>query len=117
MAEVDSFVKVNDVDPAADFIAREQNALAEIENDIDFKPSNSSNQIDQSEEVTITSKDPAKEPEKIIKWRDDQQRLLKMKDEEETKKKQELGEQAKRELEEWYSRYEEQLDKSKLNNR
>ncbi len=57
------------------------------------------------------------EPEKIRKWREEQSRLLEQKDAEESKRKEELKQTAKHELEEWYTRYSEQLEKSKLNNR
>ncbi|XP_025016795.1 clathrin light chain isoform X1 [Tetranychus urticae] len=149
MAELEnSFEKIEDVDPAADFIAREQNVLAEIGNDIEFKnemnhvnqengengedpdlgstalPADISNSIPASNSTSNGlsnqvngDKEPIKEPEKIRKWREEQQNMLKQKDEEEIKKKKELAEQAKKELEEWYSRYEEQLNKSKVINR
>lgn len=38
-------------------------------------------------------------------------------DSEEEKKKQELRESAQKELDDWYARYKEQIEKSKLNNR
>jgi hypothetical protein len=57
------------------------------------------------------------EPEKIRKWREEQSRILEQKDAEELKRKEELKQTAKHELEEWYARYSEQLEKSKLNNR
>jgi len=63
------------------------------------------------------SQPPREEPEKIRKWREEQQRLLEQKDADEAKKKEELRQSAKHELEEWYLRYSEQLEKSKLVNR
>lgn len=65
----------------------------------------------------LQDKIPPPEPEKIRKWREEQQRLLEQKDAEEAVKKEELRHTAKRELEEWYARYKEQLEKSKINNR
>ena len=64
-----------------------------------------------------TREEPKEEPEKIRKWREDQNRLLEEKDRDESKRKEELKQTAKHELEEWYARYAEQLEKSKLNNR
>lgn len=63
------------------------------------------------------SADPKPEPEKIRVWREEQERMLKQKDEEEAVKREELKQQAKRELSEWKTRYAEQLEKSKKNNR
>ncbi|XP_053204550.1 clathrin light chain-like isoform X2 [Panonychus citri] len=150
MADLESFEKIEDIDPAADFIAREQSALAEISNDMELKSdqnhqengetgddigsgtrgdadgtdminnvsnSVSANNLTNSSQVNGGDKEPIKEPEKIRKWREEQQTMLKAKDEEEVKKRKELGEQAKKELDEWYARYEEQLNKSKVINR
>ena len=152
MADLEAFEKIEDIDPAADFIAREQSALAEISNDMELKSdlnhvnsvngeigddigsggsgdtegtdminnvsnSVSANNLTNSSQVNGGDKEPVKEPEKIRKWREEQQTMLKQKDEEEVKKRKELGEQAKKELDEWYARYEEQLNKSKATNR
>lgn len=57
------------------------------------------------------------EPEKIRIWREEHQKLLKIKDENEAEKEVELKEQAKKELEDWYERYRQQLSKSKQINR
>lgn len=57
------------------------------------------------------------EPEKIQKWREDHQKMLKEKDEQEYLKKEEMHQTALKEIEEWYARYYEQIEKSKFNNR
>lgn len=57
------------------------------------------------------------EPEKIRVWREEQQRMLEQKDAEEAQRKEELRVHAKKELEEWYTRYADQLEKTKLSNR
>jgi len=143
---MEDFVKVEgDVDPAAEFLAREQSALAELEEDFDYHKVNSTDKVNgetnglelngpsseneildenqstgklgSSSQQSVSPQPDKPEPEKIRKWREDQKILLEEKDREEAKKKEELRSQAKRELDEWYSRYKEQLEKSKLNNR
>ena len=57
------------------------------------------------------------EPEKIKKWREEQKTRIQVKDAEEEVKKKELREAAKRELEEWYKNRQEQLAKTKENNK
>lgn len=57
------------------------------------------------------------EPEKIKKWREEQQTRLEEKDREEEKKKLELREQAKKELADWYKHHEESIGKTKASNR
>ncbi|MCP3668813.1 MAG: hypothetical protein GY696_41065 [Gammaproteobacteria bacterium] len=54
------------------------------------------------------------EPESIKQWKAVEQEIrLREKDENEEKNKEELKKQAKKELEDWYKRYEEQLQKTK----
>jgi len=60
---------------------------------------------------------PSEEPESIKKWREDHRRALDEKDAEEKVKIAELKEQGKQELEEWYTRYTDQLAKAKQQNR
>lgn len=128
-------------DPAADFLAREQNQLAGIEDEtlgLESEPSLAAGDFDNddfglhnsvdtehmngpSNEHSPTST-PARsitreEPQKIKTWREEQQKMLEIKDAEEEKKKEELRETGKKELEDWYNRYREQIEKSKLNNR
>eukprot|EP00088_Acartia_fossae_P018995 TRINITY_DN2101_c0_g1_i3.p1 TRINITY_DN2101_c0_g1~~TRINITY_DN2101_c0_g1_i3.p1 ORF type:complete len:268 (+),score=91.23 TRINITY_DN2101_c0_g1_i3:65-805(+) len=57
------------------------------------------------------------EPESIKKWKADQEVRLREKDEAEEKNKEDLRKQAAKELEDWYKRYEEQLQKTKETNR
>lgn len=73
--------------------------------------------LNDSPTSQLSEKIPREEPEKIRKWREEQQKLLEQKDAEEAIKKEELRQSAKHELEEWYARYSEQLEKSKINNR
>jgi len=149
MADLD-FVQVNnestESDPAADFLAREQENLAGLEDEFENHlnvGSHKSSMIDANDFDHVSEQDPLNgeyvngsngysvvhdavtaaaienkvEPEKIRIWREEQTRLLDQKDAEEERKKEELREQAKKELDEWYTRYAEQLEKSKLNNR
>ena len=60
---------------------------------------------------------PIEEPESIKKWREDHKKALEEKDENEKIKINELKEQGKQELEDWYSRYADQLAKAKQQNR
>ncbi|GFU40287.1 clathrin light chain A [Nephila pilipes] len=135
---------VNDVppddDPAAEFIAREQNQLAGIEDDSlgldsesnvaagdfpnDFGLHNSINteHMNGPSSEPFPASTPARsvtreEPQQIKTWREEQQKMLEVKDAEEEKKKQELRETAKKEMDDWYARYKEQIEKAKLNNR
>ena len=57
------------------------------------------------------------EPEKIKKWREEQKARLEQKDLEEERKKEELREQARKELEDWYKHHEEAIAKTKASNR
>jgi len=151
-------------DPAAEFLAREQSALGDLDEDFAFnkesQPSSGepkealfssesklngdfANEFeDQSngdivnnglsngvsdlsingnkqEQPSIFSQPilPPEEPESIKKWREEHIIALEKKDEDEKVKIEELKEQGKRELEEWYARYEEQLAKAKQQNR
>ena len=133
------FVKIDDPDPAAEFLAREKDVMAEIENDIatvtingeknettaptsnelETNGSVEENHVDRqpSSSPKTVFKEPEVEPEKIRIWREEQIEYMKAKDEQEAIKKQELAEQATKELAEWYARYQEQLEKSKITNR
>jgi len=166
MSDFDAFEPVSNVedhsDPAAEFLAREQNALGELDDDFEFPTnpkdisqkmngnyengdtnefttneingpnglSNGDDDIDSdvmnmnainssqsSDKFREFREEIKEEPEKIKKWREEQNKLLEEKDREESRRKEELKETAKHELEEWYARYAEQLEKSKLNNR
>lgn len=142
MADFDQFEAnfdtppVTEEDPAAEFLAREQNVLAGLEDDnfdgVTMQPTIDGLTDDVAAEVQMNgpSQAPAvvpdtsprptpvrEEPEKIKKWREEQAIRLEQKDAEEEEKKTELRANAKKELEEWYARYHEQIEKSKLANR
>ncbi|XP_035219671.1 clathrin light chain-like isoform X2 [Stegodyphus dumicola] len=127
-------------DPAADFLAREQDELAGLEDDTlglssgtnaavsDFNENafethnavNSEHMNGPSEPFPATTPSRSanrEEPQKIKMWREEQQKMLEIKDAEEEKKKLELQQTAKKELDDWYARYREQIEKAKLNNR
>lgn len=132
----------SEVDPAAEFLAREQDELAGLEDDLEsfdqgletsisneaingtnnsgivnhFEDSQMNGPMEPPTMLSIT-RTPREEPEKIKKWREDQQKSLQEKDKEEALKKEELQGAAKRELEDWYARYKEQIEKSKQTNR
>ena len=57
------------------------------------------------------------EPEFMRKWKEEQKERLEKKDQEETAAMEELKVKAKQELEDWYKRYETQLEKTKNCNR
>ena len=57
------------------------------------------------------------EPEFMRKWKEEQQERLRKKDDEESAAKEELKQKAKQELEDWYKRYETQIEKTKSSNR
>jgi len=137
----------NDVDPAADFLAREQAELGGLDEDfklpvssvndgaaVDVLKENSGSSFEmidgldqelldapkESNNVSpsITQKPEVREePEKIRKWREDQIKHLKEKDIAEEKKKEEWREIAKKELEDWYKNHEETIAKTKAANR
>ncbi|XP_055381770.1 clathrin light chain [Condylostylus longicornis] len=118
-------------DPAADFLAREQSAFASLESENDFVRINSDNiaptimgDFEQNGSFDIMNSQPQEnpvpvrdEPEKIKLWREEQKLILEKKDAEEAKKKEELREQAKQELKDWYRQHEETISKTKASNR
>ncbi|EAT47991.1 AAEL000934-PD, partial [Aedes aegypti] len=111
-----------EVDPAAEFLAREQNALAGLEDEI--VPASTGNGFADGDDVTQPKSDLAavpkqvtEEPERIRKWREEQKARLEEKDREEERKKEELREQARKELEDWYKHHEEAISKTKAANR
>ncbi|XP_028132436.1 clathrin light chain isoform X2 [Diabrotica virgifera virgifera] len=121
---------VADEDPAAEFLAREQDELAGLEDEVkpaaviapvlngdipaDFDPDKEYRE--RVSPLTIRQEDRV-EPEKIRLWREEQIKRLEEKDQEEEKKKQELREVAKKELEDWYKNHEEAIAKTKAANR
>ncbi|XP_055856374.1 clathrin light chain-like [Episyrphus balteatus] len=128
-----------DVDPAAEFLAREQSALAGLEDEVlppaqdtllqdsvntggvGLESSTGSFEIIQNVGEPIDSgSQPAVarvEPEKIRKWREEQKTRLEEKDKEEERKKEELRLQAKVELEDWLRQTEESIAKTKAASR
>ncbi|KAL0884249.1 hypothetical protein ABMA27_016240 [Loxostege sticticalis] len=135
----DNFVQP-EVDPAAEFLAREQNQLAGLEDELETSApppvlsSNNSNGFDDFVEVPsaatfeangLLDEEPAisvfkqerEEPEKIRIWREEQKKRLEEKDAEEEKKKEEMLKVAKKELEDWYKTHNEQIAKTKAANR
>ncbi|XP_022170902.1 clathrin light chain isoform X3 [Myzus persicae] len=124
-----------DVDPAAEFLAREQTQLAGLEDDLNTPnvpigvTQTLSNENGLTNGFTATNSDDdtsspinapkieREEPEKIKKWREEQKTRLEEKDADEEKKKEELRLVAKSELEEWYKIHKEQIAKTKDVNR
>lgn len=76
-----------------------------------------SNMDNSSTAANTISQPPAEEPESIKRWREQHLKNLEAKDKEEKTKIDEHREQAKKELEEWYQRYKDQLSKTKKQNR
>ncbi|XP_060530393.1 clathrin light chain isoform X3 [Cylas formicarius] len=108
-----------DADPAAEFLAREQDELAGLEDEV--KPAAIAvtslvNGAPPSPPTSLT-REPREEPEKIKKWREDQVKRLEEKDREEDRKREELRQIAKKELEDWYKNHEETIAKTKAANR
>ncbi|XP_062372620.1 clathrin light chain A isoform X3 [Sardina pilchardus] len=133
-------------DPAAAFLAQQESEIAGIENDEGFSildsgdvPSSLSNNLtgdqdaaggavngDVHEEsngpsdayAAISSADRLQaEPESLRKWREEQRDRLELLDANSRKQETEWKEKAKVELEDWHTRQEEQLAKTKVNNR
>lgn len=144
MSEFDAFEGAEQApveeDPAAAFLAREKDEMAELEGDgfdatpatQEAAPAQDSGEIfepvhgyygdtsvsDSDAYSAIKTADKLRtEPEKIRKWREEQKTQLEEKDEESEKKKGEWREIAKKELEDWYKHSQEQLEKTKQNNR
>ncbi|XP_050096998.1 clathrin light chain isoform X5 [Anopheles aquasalis] len=124
-----------EADPAAEFLAREQNALAGLEDEIppvaaaatatlagtngslDGEPVPKAEDDNDDFAGFTVPKQVTEEPEKIRKWREDQKARLEEKDREEERKKDELREQARKELEDWYKHHDEAISKTKAANR
>ncbi|KAM6328199.1 clathrin light chain A isoform 1-T1 [Alca torda] len=129
-----------DEDPAAAFLAQQENEIAGIENDEGYDileggevpdgldldavggvvngdiyqesngPTNSSAAISQVDRLQS-------EPESIRKWREEQKERLEQLDANSRKQEAEWKEKAIKELEEWYARQDEKLQKTKASNR
>ncbi|XP_068627798.1 clathrin light chain isoform X2 [Battus philenor] len=135
----DNFVQP-EVDPAAEFLAREQNQLAGLEDELETSapppvvapgsnglgdfveiPSSAvfetNGLMDEEPTPAPVFRQEREEPEKIRIWREEQKKRLTEKDEEEERKKEEMLKVAKKELEDWYKTHEEQIAKTKAANR
>ncbi|KAJ8377846.1 hypothetical protein AAFF_G00250780 [Aldrovandia affinis] len=122
---------VTEEDPAAAFLAQQESEIAGIENDEGFSildsgeiPSalgnNVADAIDGAVNGEFEEVAPDRlqaEPESLRKWREEQQERLEALDASSLTQEAEWKEKAKAELEEWYTRQEEQLEKTKVNNR
>uniref|UniRef100_A0AAZ3S832 Clathrin light chain n=1 Tax=Oncorhynchus tshawytscha TaxID=74940 RepID=A0AAZ3S832_ONCTS len=135
-----------DEDPAAAFLAQQESEIAGIENDEGFSildsgevPTSLDNNLtgdandavdgavngDLNEESNgpsdaysaISSADRLQaEPESLRKWREEQRERLEVLDANSRKQESEWKDKAKVELEEWHTRQDEQLEKTKVNN-
>ncbi|NP_001090492.1 clathrin light chain A L homeolog [Xenopus laevis] len=147
MAEFDVFGSVGngvsaEEDPAAAFLAQQESEIAGIENDEGFSILDSgelpmSLQAGDGASDTVMNGDFYQEtngptdgyaaishadrlqaePESIRKWREEQRSRLEMLDANSKKQESEWKEKASKELEEWYARQDELLQKTKANNR
>merc|ERR1712025_610386 len=103
---------VKNTDPAADFLAREQEQLGELEVDIGtlaVSPHKSP--------VPFMEKKIKEEPEVIKQWREEQAEMLRFKDEAEENARNSLKDQAAKELAAWYEQNAIQLEKLRATNR
>merc|ERR1712026_302211 len=119
----------SEVDPAAEFLAKEQAELGDIGEDLGVAPAASQpaadndNFLTEGEAASELSSGMSKlyvakeEPEFMRKWKEEQKARLEKKDQEETAAMEELKVKAKQELEDWYKRYETQIEKTKNCNR
>ncbi|XP_075064201.1 clathrin light chain A isoform X2 [Mixophyes fleayi] len=145
MSEFDVFDSVGngvsaEEDPAAAFLAQQESEIAGIENDEGFSILDSGELPDNLHDGTadavmngdfyqeingptdsyaaISQVDRLQaEPESIRKWREEQRSRLELLDANSRKQESEWKEKASKELDEWYSRQDEMLQKTKANNR
>ncbi|KAB0365057.1 hypothetical protein FD754_009213, partial [Muntiacus muntjak] len=109
-------------DPAAAFLAQQESEIAGIQNDEAFAilDGDAVDGVKNGEyyQETISQMDRLQsEPESIGKWREGQTERLEALDANSRKQKAEWKEKAIKELDEWYARQDEQLQKTKANNR
>ncbi|KAG7255560.1 hypothetical protein CRUP_001925 [Coryphaenoides rupestris] len=108
-------------DPAAAFLAQQESDIAGIENDEGFSildggeqesngPSDSYAAISHADRLQA-------EPESLRKWREEQRDRLEVLDDNSRAQESAWKDKAQQELEEWHSRQNEQLEKTKVNNR
>merc|ERR1712062_384068 len=121
----------SEVDPAAEFLAKEQAELGDIGEDLGISPAASQpapelagndNFLNEGEASDLSSGMSKlyvakEEPEFMRKWKEEQKERLEKKDQEEAAAMEELKVKAKQELEDWYKRYETQIEKTKSCNR
>ncbi|XP_054041088.1 clathrin light chain A isoform X1 [Rissa tridactyla] len=128
-----------DEDPAAAFLAQQENEIAGIENDegydileggevpdgLDLDAVGAVVNGDVYQESNGPTNSPAaisqvdrlqSEPESIRKWREEQKERLEQLDANSRKQEAEWKEKAIKELEEWYARQDEKLQKTKASN-
>ncbi|XP_040042655.1 clathrin light chain A isoform X2 [Gasterosteus aculeatus] len=126
-----------DEDPAAAFLAQQESEIAGIENDEGFSildggevPSSLGDDGAVNGDLHVESNGPSDayaaissadrlqaEPESLRKWREEQGERLELLDQNSLKQESEWKDKAKVELEEWHARQDEQLQKTKTNNR
>ena len=127
-----------DSDPTAEFLAREQATLAGLDDDLNLNATTTNGTVESDEVATNGIVDdlslnnttsvgrptavsmpiePKVEPEKIKKWREEQEKMLQEKDAKESVEREALRAQARKELDEWFVRYREHLEKSRKANR
>ncbi|XP_063311406.1 clathrin light chain A isoform X3 [Pelobates fuscus] len=144
MADFDMFDSVGngvsaEEDPAAAFLAQQESEIAGIENDEGFSILDSGElpvSVDGAVDAVMNgdyyqeSNGPTDsyaaisqvdrlqaEPESIRKWREEQRSRLEVLDANSVKQESEWKEKASKELDEWYARQDELLQKTKANNR
>ncbi|XP_037940008.1 clathrin light chain [Teleopsis dalmanni] len=136
-----------EIDPAAEFLAREHSVLGDLEAEIILESNVNTSNIDDSvptndegipvcgglgsstgsfelisgesnDLVGLSGPPPSRvEPEKIRLWREEQKKRLEEKDKEEQRKKEELRQQAKQELEHWLRQTDDSIEKTKTASR
>jgi len=116
-----------EVDPAAEFLAKEQEELGDIGEDLGLN-SAGEQLVEGGEPIQAFKEEEGltggmsgmtmrEEPECIKKWKLEQEEMLKKKDADEEQKKEELRVKAAQELADWYKQYEEQLAKTRKANK
>uniref|UniRef100_A0A8C5AVY0 Clathrin light chain n=1 Tax=Gadus morhua TaxID=8049 RepID=A0A8C5AVY0_GADMO len=128
----DNGVHTTEEDPAAAFLAQQENEIAVIENDddgfgaLEGTDGEQPPQDDQTGEsngptdsyAAIAQVDQLRqEPESLRKWREEQKDRLEELDSASKTAEAEWKEKAKKELEEWHVHQNEQMEKNKANNR
>merc|ERR1711910_148031 len=124
-------INMDNFDDAAEFLAKEQEELGEIGEDLGLAPPQEIAAFKEEPDFSVDGMQDSgdltsgmsnlnivrEEPEFLKKWKVEQEERLKLKDEDEEVMKEKLRLQARQELEDWYTRYEAQLKKTKSTNR